>query len=72
MQYVVVELQDNGTTVANNVWAFSDVSVAEQKFHMVAAAAAVSNVPYHSAVMLNSHGEFIKREPYEHDASQEE
>lgn len=71
MKYVVVELQDNGTQVANIVTSFDSVYQAEQKYHQVLAAAAVSQVPVHSAIMLNSEGQYIKSEGYDHRQSEE-
>ena len=67
MQYVVIELQDSGASVANIVTAYESVYEAEKKYHEVLAAAAVSPVPCHSAVMLGSDGRFIKSESYEHE-----
>lgn len=72
MQYVVIELQDNLTTVANLVWAYDNVAQAEAKYHTVLAAAAVSQVPIHSAVMLGSDGRYIKSECYDHRTESEE
>ena len=66
MKYVVVELQDNSSSVANIVTAYDSVNQAEQKYHQVLSAAAVSQVPFHSAVMLNSEGQYIKSEAYDH------
>ena len=71
MKYVVIELQDNGSSVANLVTAFDDVYQAEQKYHQVLAAAAVSSLPCHSAVMVNSEGMYIKSESYKHGENQE-
>lgn len=67
MKYVVMELQDNGTQVANIVNAYDSVNAAEQKYHQVLAAAAVSPVACHSAVMMNSEGMYIKSESYKHE-----
>ena len=66
MKYVVVELQDNGSSDANIVTAYDSVNQAEQNYHQVLSAAAVSQVPFHSAVMLNSEGMYIKSEAYDH------
>ncbi len=66
MKYVVVELQDMGSQVANLVTAYDSVNQAEQKYHEVLSAAAVSQVPVHSAIMLNSEGQYIKSEAYDH------
>ncbi len=72
MQYVVMELQDMGSQVANLVYAYSNVYQAEQKYHDVLSAAAVSNLPCHSAVMVNSEGMYIKSESYKHGVQAEE
>lgn len=67
MKYVVIELQDNGTQVANIVTSFDSVYQAEQKYHQTLAAAAVSHIPCHSALMVNSEGGFIKSECFKHE-----
>ena len=66
MKYVIVELQDMESQVANLVTAYASVNQAEQKYHEVLSAAAVSQVPVHSAIMLNSEGPYIKSEAYDH------
>ena len=67
MRYIVVELQDMGSSVANLVTAYDNVYSAEQKYHQVLSAAAVSTGPTHSAIMLNSEGMYIKSEAYKHE-----
>ena len=67
MKYVVIELQENGEQVANLVNAYSSVNQEEEKYHQILSAAAVSQVPCHSAVMLNSEGMYIKSESYKHE-----
>lgn len=66
--FVVIEMQklseDNVATIVNS---YSVLPVAEQKYHTVLAAAAVSSVPCHSAVMLNESGEMLKHEFYVHE-----
>ena len=63
--FIVIELQKvNDTQVANNIWAYTEQAVAEQKFHTVLSAAAVSTVPVHSAVMLDEMGRTIKGPEY--------
>ena len=66
--YIVIELQTvNETTVANIVNAYTDQKVAEQKYHTILAAAAVSSLPCHAAVMLDEKGRMIKSEYYTHE-----
>ena len=67
MRYVVIELQDLGGQVGNNVFSFDSVNSAEEKYHSLLAIAAVSQVPCHSVVMLNSEGQYIKSESYKHE-----
>lgn len=66
MKYIVIEIQDNETTVGNQVFAFDSVNQAEEKYHTLLATASVSPVPIHSAVMLRSDGSFVKSECYDH------
>lgn len=64
--YLVIELQTNGDTMANLAWAYSSKEQAEQKYHTVLAAAAVSTVETHTALIMNAEGTVIKRETYKH------
>ena len=65
--YAVLELQRSGeSTLTAIVNTYTDKNVAEQKYHQILSAAAVSNVDIHSAVMLDETGRRIKSETYEH------
>ena len=68
--YIVIEIQTTDT-VATIVDAFADRNQAEQKYHSILSAAAVSAVQKHSAVMLDDRGAFIKAECYEHGEAAE-
>ena len=71
--YIVIELQTvNESTVANIVNAYTEQAVAEQKYHSILAAAAVSALPCHAAVMLDEKGRMIKSEFYTHEVAQNE
>ena len=66
--YIVIELQTiNDSQVANVVTAYTEQKVAEQKYHTILAAAAVSSLPCHAAVMLDEKGRMIKSEYYTHE-----
>lgn len=67
--YIVIELQTNDTT-ANIVNAYTDRNVAEQRYHDILSAAAVSGVRKHAAVMLTEEGYYIKSEHYTHEAEE--
>lgn len=70
--FIVIELQTiNDSKVANIVNAYTDQKVAEQKYHTILAAAAVSSLPCHAAVMLDEKGRMIKSEFYTHEVVSE-
>lgn len=62
---IVMEIQ-KGAEVSTIVNTYESRDDAENKYHTVLAYAAVSDVPYHSAVMLTDKGERIKNETFEH------
>ena len=71
--FIVIELQTiNDSQVANIVNAYTEQKVAEQKYHTILAAAAVSSLPCHYAVMLDEKGRMIKSEFYTHEVAQNE
>lgn len=64
---IILEIQhSNDGTNATLVNSYTDQATAEQKYHQVLAAAAVSAVDVHSAVMLDDTGNRIKGETYYH------
>lgn len=68
MKYIVLEIQENadGSIGIPPVASYASVYDAESKYHTVLSAAAKSQVAVHSAVMLNSEGQYIKSEAYDH------
>ena len=65
--YVVIELQAWNGTVANIVTTHETEESAMSKFHTIMAAAAVSSVPVHSAVVLTEEGYPVRNESYRHE-----
>lgn len=67
MKYIVIEIQKfaNGTisTLTN---AYDSLNAAESKYHTVLAAAAISELPTHSAVLMNENGYVIRSQSYNH------
>ena len=64
---IIIEIQhSNDGTTSTICTTHVDRSEAEQKYHQVLAAAAVSAVNVHSAVMLDDDGCSVKRETYYH------
>ena len=67
MKFIVIELQTNGDgTVGNLVTAHDTRNEAESAYHSVLAAAAISALPRHAAVLLTSEGTLIDSRCYEH------
>ena len=63
--YVVIEIQTFDTT-ATIVNQYENKNVAESRFHHILTAAAISNVPVHSAVMMTDEGVWLRSECYRH------
>lgn len=65
--YVVIELQKTSPTeIANLVTVHQTSEEAEHKYHTILAAAALSSLEFHAAVMLEEDGRPIKNEWYKH------
>ena len=67
--YIVIEIQTSNT-VATLVSSYEDRNQAESKYHQILTAAALSNVPKHSAVLMNDEGRTIKSETYIHEVTE--
>ena len=68
INYLVVEMQTYADDTCGSLKEeFSDLALAEQKYHLVLAAAAVSTCKIHSAVLLDFSGRLLKREQYTHE-----
>ena len=66
--FVVIELQKNKDgSVANIVTEHSTQPEAESKYHAVLAAAAVSVIPVHSAVIVSEEGFPLAHQCYKHE-----
>ena len=70
IKYIVMEIQTNKDgTVGNLVWAYDSRAEAEAKFHTIMAAAALSSVPVHVALVIQSDGTLLESGRYEHGES---
>ena len=67
MTYIVIEIQTSGgTTAIVPPIPYADRLQAEAKYHQILAAAAVSSVEEHTAVLLTQDGQLVRRECYRH------
>lgn len=68
---VVIELQTTNGVTALLTDTFNDRAAAENKYHAILSAAAVSSVEEHAAVMMDHKGFVIKNEIYYHPKASE-
>ena len=69
--YIVIELQTNSNgTIGSLTYSFADINTAENKYHTILAAAAVSNLPCHAAVMIQNDGLILKADRYYHNTEE--
>lgn len=72
MKYIVFEIQTNSDgTVGNLVSAYDTRNGAESAYHTVLAAAAVSELPCHAAVLMTNEGFVLDSKCYRHGGQQE-
>lgn len=65
MKYIVIEIQKNKDgSVGNLVTAHDSYNAAASKYHQVLAAAAISGLPSHAAVLLEENGMELAHECY--------
>lgn len=65
--FVVIELQKNADgNVANIVSPYDTQAAAESKYHSILAAAAVSDLPCHSAIIVSEEGFPLMHQCYKH------
>ena len=64
--YMVIEMQLNDGHLAYLATVHETLAAAEQKYHQILSAAAVSQVDVHSAVILDARGVPWKNETYDH------
>ena len=65
--YIVIELQKNAEGVVSNiVTSHETLAEAESKYYSVLAAAAVSEIPVHSAVIVSEEAFPVKHACYKH------
>lgn len=68
MNYIVLEIQttDGTTNVIHNV--YDNQAQAESKYYTILSFAALSEVPVHSAVLMNQNGQVFMSQVYDRSA----
>lgn len=66
MNYIVMELQTNGSSTANIVTQYGNLPQAEQKFYQICSSAVVSAVDVHGVMLVDETGFLMKNECFKH------
>ena len=66
MKYIVIELQTNDGNVTTLVTQYDSLPQAESAYHQILVYAAISEVEYHGALLMNSQGSVYKQECFHH------
>lgn len=65
--FAVIEIQKNGATATPITTLFTDKDQAYSKYHQVLAAASVSDVPEHSAILVSEEGSYMLHDKFIHE-----
>lgn len=65
--FAVIEIQKNGATATPITTLFTDKDQAYSKYHQVLAAAAISQVPEHSAILVSEEGSYMMHDKFIHE-----
>lgn len=65
--FAVIEIQKNGDAASPITTLFTDKDQAHSKYHQVLAAAAISQVPEHSAILISEEGNYMFHEKFIHE-----
>ena len=66
--FAVIEIQKDGATATPITTLFTDKGQAYSKYHQVLAAAAISQVPEHSAILVSEEGNYMLHEKFTHES----
>ena len=69
---ILLEIQtENGSTALLPAATYTDKNEAESAYHSKLASAAISSVDVHTVLMIDEHGNTLRREFYEHSDNAE-
>lgn len=70
--YIVIEMQTSNGVVSMVNYQYDTLNEAKSKYHLILAAAAISTVEVHAAMIINPYGGTIAAEHYTHLEQQTE
>ena len=65
--FVVTEIQKNGENASPITTLYTDKEAAYNKYHTILAAAAISEIPEHSAILVSEEGSYVLHEKFTHN-----
>ncbi len=68
--FAVIEIQKNGDTATPITTLISDKDQAFSKYHQVLAAASISDIEEHSAILISEEGNYMFHEKFMHERSE--
>ena len=69
--FVVIEIQKNGDVATPITTLFTNKEAAYSQYHTILAAAAISSVQEHSAILVSEEGNYVLHEKFIHNGGQE-
>lgn len=69
--FIIIEIQKNGDTATPITTLFDSKDAAYNKYHQILAAASISNVEEHSAILVSEEGNYIFHEKFTHNGGNE-
>ena len=67
MKYIVIEIQNDGNQMAHLFDAFDDENQARSKYYTILAAAAVSKLKAHTALLCDEYGGIYESRCFRHE-----
>ena len=64
MKFIVLEIQNSGDNISTLITTYDNQLAAESSYHTILAAAALSELPKHSCILMTEDGNTIKKETY--------
>ena len=69
--FAVIEIQKNGENASPITTLYTDKEAAYNKYHTILAAAAISEVQEHSAILVSEEGSYVLHEKFTHNGGNE-
>ncbi len=70
--FAIVEIQKDGSTATPFISLYDDKEQAYQAYHTILAAASISQIEEHSAILISEEGNYMLHEKYTHESEEEE